>query len=187
MTPRNAKFSQARAYFKGFLNKIAFSVVCDTSPGNTGVASRPATRALTSGDHLRASQARHNSLTVRPRTERTLQMSPTPKNNEQKIERMLNAWQTLAPDKSFGGDDAHTVSSSGSARPGRTPTHRRSRRPTHIGHSRTRLGGRSLPRQSPTRRQRRARRPHGRSRQRPLRSDGLHAQERTQVGPHAQT
>jgi hypothetical protein len=27
----------------------------------------------------------------------------TPKNIEEKIERMLNAWRTLAPDKSFGG------------------------------------------------------------------------------------
>lgn len=30
-------------------------------------------------------------------------MPTTPKDNQQKIERMLNAWQTLAPDKSFGG------------------------------------------------------------------------------------
>jgi hypothetical protein len=28
---------------------------------------------------------------------------PSPKDNEQKIERMINAWQTLAPSKSFGG------------------------------------------------------------------------------------
>ena len=28
---------------------------------------------------------------------------PSPKDIEQKIERMINAWQTLAPDKSFGG------------------------------------------------------------------------------------
>ena len=28
---------------------------------------------------------------------------PSPKDNEQKIDRMLNAWQTLAPAKSFGG------------------------------------------------------------------------------------
>lgn len=28
---------------------------------------------------------------------------PSPKDYEQKIERMLNAWGTLAPDKSFGG------------------------------------------------------------------------------------
>ena len=28
---------------------------------------------------------------------------PSPKNNEEKIERMINAWQTLAPAKSFGG------------------------------------------------------------------------------------
>ena len=27
----------------------------------------------------------------------------TPKNVEDKLERMLNAWRTLAPDKSFGG------------------------------------------------------------------------------------
>jgi hypothetical protein len=30
-------------------------------------------------------------------------MPSNPKNNEQKMERMLNAWETLAPDKSFGG------------------------------------------------------------------------------------
>ena len=30
-------------------------------------------------------------------------MATNPKNNEQKMEKMLNAWQTLAPDKSFGG------------------------------------------------------------------------------------
>jgi hypothetical protein len=30
-------------------------------------------------------------------------MPTNPKNNELKMERMLNAWQTLAPDKSFGG------------------------------------------------------------------------------------
>ena len=28
---------------------------------------------------------------------------PSPKNNEEKMERMLNAWRTLAPAKSFGG------------------------------------------------------------------------------------
>ncbi len=28
---------------------------------------------------------------------------PSPKDYEQKIERMLNAWRTLAPEKSFGG------------------------------------------------------------------------------------
>lgn len=28
---------------------------------------------------------------------------PSPKDNEQKMERMLNAWRSLAPDKSFGG------------------------------------------------------------------------------------
>lgn len=28
---------------------------------------------------------------------------PSPKEIEEKIERMLNAWRTLAPDKSFGG------------------------------------------------------------------------------------
>jgi hypothetical protein len=28
---------------------------------------------------------------------------PSPKDNEQKLERMLNAWRALAPDKSFGG------------------------------------------------------------------------------------
>ena len=27
----------------------------------------------------------------------------TPKSNEEKMERMLNAWRTLAPDKTFGG------------------------------------------------------------------------------------
>ena len=30
-------------------------------------------------------------------------MPTGPKNNEQKVQRMLNAWETLAPDKSFGG------------------------------------------------------------------------------------
>lgn len=30
-------------------------------------------------------------------------MPANPKTNEQKMERMLNAWETLAPDKSFGG------------------------------------------------------------------------------------
>jgi hypothetical protein len=30
-------------------------------------------------------------------------MPNNPKNNQEKIEKMLNAWQTLAPDKSFGG------------------------------------------------------------------------------------
>jgi hypothetical protein len=30
-------------------------------------------------------------------------MPTNPKTNEQKMERMLNAWETLAPDKSFGG------------------------------------------------------------------------------------
>ncbi|MDT4952084.1 MAG: hypothetical protein QOJ02_222 [Acidobacteriota bacterium] len=30
-------------------------------------------------------------------------MPTNPKNNQEKIERILNAWQTLAPDKSFGG------------------------------------------------------------------------------------
>lgn len=28
---------------------------------------------------------------------------PSPKDTEQKITRMLNAWRTLAPDKTFGG------------------------------------------------------------------------------------
>jgi len=28
---------------------------------------------------------------------------PSPKDNEQKMERMINAWRTLAPDKTFGG------------------------------------------------------------------------------------
>jgi chorismate mutase len=30
-------------------------------------------------------------------------MPNSPKDNEQRMERMLNAWRTLAPDKSFGG------------------------------------------------------------------------------------
>jgi hypothetical protein len=30
-------------------------------------------------------------------------MAISPKDNEQKMERMLNAWETLAPDKTFGG------------------------------------------------------------------------------------
>jgi hypothetical protein len=30
-------------------------------------------------------------------------MPTGPKDNEQKMERMINAWETLAPDKSFGG------------------------------------------------------------------------------------
>ena len=30
-------------------------------------------------------------------------MVNSPKENEQKIEKMLNAWETLAPDKTFGG------------------------------------------------------------------------------------
>jgi hypothetical protein len=30
-------------------------------------------------------------------------MPSSPKDNEQKIEKMLNAWRTLAPDKTFGG------------------------------------------------------------------------------------
>jgi hypothetical protein len=30
-------------------------------------------------------------------------MAQNPKENEQKITRMLNAWETLAPSKSFGG------------------------------------------------------------------------------------
>jgi hypothetical protein len=30
-------------------------------------------------------------------------MPKSPKNREEKIERMLNAWRTLAPEKSFGG------------------------------------------------------------------------------------
>jgi gas vesicle protein len=30
-------------------------------------------------------------------------MPNSPKENEQKMQRMLNAWQTLAPEKSFGG------------------------------------------------------------------------------------
>lgn len=30
-------------------------------------------------------------------------MASGPKGNEQKIQRMLNAWETLAPDKTFGG------------------------------------------------------------------------------------
>ena len=30
-------------------------------------------------------------------------MPTSPKSTEEKIERMLNAWRTLAPDKSFGG------------------------------------------------------------------------------------
>jgi hypothetical protein len=30
-------------------------------------------------------------------------MPTNPKNNEQKMEKMLNAWETLAPEKSFGG------------------------------------------------------------------------------------
>ncbi|MBA3805852.1 MAG: hypothetical protein H0X14_09115 [Acidobacteria bacterium] len=30
-------------------------------------------------------------------------MPTGPKDNEQKMQRMLNAWETLAPDKSFGG------------------------------------------------------------------------------------
>ncbi len=28
---------------------------------------------------------------------------PSPKDNEEKMERMTNAWRSLAPDKSFGG------------------------------------------------------------------------------------
>ncbi|MCA1593575.1 MAG: hypothetical protein LC754_13180 [Acidobacteria bacterium] len=28
---------------------------------------------------------------------------PSPKDNEQRMERMINAWRTLAPDKTFGG------------------------------------------------------------------------------------
>jgi hypothetical protein len=30
-------------------------------------------------------------------------MATSPKDTEQKMEKMLNAWRTLAPDKSFGG------------------------------------------------------------------------------------
>ena len=30
-------------------------------------------------------------------------MASTPKDNEEKMERILNAWRTLAPGKSFGG------------------------------------------------------------------------------------
>ena len=30
-------------------------------------------------------------------------MSNTPKSNEEKMRQMLNAWETLAPNKSFGG------------------------------------------------------------------------------------
>jgi hypothetical protein len=30
-------------------------------------------------------------------------MPRSPKNNEEKMERMLNAWRTLAPNKTFGG------------------------------------------------------------------------------------
>jgi hypothetical protein len=30
-------------------------------------------------------------------------MPTGPKDNEQKMQRMINAWETLAPDKSFGG------------------------------------------------------------------------------------
>lgn len=30
-------------------------------------------------------------------------MAISPKDTEQKMERMINAWETLAPDKSFGG------------------------------------------------------------------------------------
>ncbi|HEX8650830.1 MAG TPA: hypothetical protein VF708_08305 [Pyrinomonadaceae bacterium] len=30
-------------------------------------------------------------------------MATSPKDTEQKMDRMLNAWQTLAPDKTFGG------------------------------------------------------------------------------------
>ncbi|HWT00725.1 MAG TPA: hypothetical protein VN256_10800 [Pyrinomonadaceae bacterium] len=30
-------------------------------------------------------------------------MAAGPKGNEQKLQRMINAWETLAPDKTFGG------------------------------------------------------------------------------------
>ena len=35
--------------------------------------------------------------------ERTLKMAQNPKDNLEKIKRILNAWETLAPAKSFGG------------------------------------------------------------------------------------
>src|SRR5215204_4096327 len=37
------------------------------------------------------------------RTERSPYMPTSPKNTEEKIERMLNAWRALAPNKNFGG------------------------------------------------------------------------------------
>src|SRR2546423_4567747 len=41
---------------------------------------------------------------MRPkRTERIPSMPASPKSNETKMERILSAWRTLAPDKSFGG------------------------------------------------------------------------------------
>lgn len=53
-----------------------------------------------------ASQARPTRTTNRAPTahrERNLHMGISPKHNEQKTQRILNAWETLAPGKSFGG------------------------------------------------------------------------------------
>jgi hypothetical protein len=52
----------------------------------------------------RASQARLTQTHRAHRAgERRINMAQNPKDNEQKIRRMLNGWQTLAPNKSFGG------------------------------------------------------------------------------------
>ena len=44
------------------------------------------------------------TFTVRPqRIERSLKMPNSPKDNEEKLRQILNAWKTLASDKSFSG------------------------------------------------------------------------------------
>lgn len=100
----DAKTELAKGSFVNFLSKIAFPVEQRAARGTgrafSGLVPAPGRKKpFVPHQHDTA-----NRPIVRPwRTERNPYMPTSPKTIEEKIDRMLNAWRTLAPDKTFGG------------------------------------------------------------------------------------
>ena len=66
---------------------------------------RAGARAESSNKPVPHQHENNNHLTVRrpAHRKRALHMPTSPKTIEEKMDRILNAWRTLAPDKTFGG------------------------------------------------------------------------------------
>lgn len=101
------------------------------------------------------------------------------------MQRMINAWETLAPTKSFGG---MTLAQCKTAAQPAVDAREQIENLTdpNWGHQRPRGRRRSLRHEGATGGQRRPRRSHRRLRQRALRSHGLHKEERTPLRPDTQ-